>query len=61
MLKRRLLFKKTANFRGKLLQNYKQLECKNFKVVLKYVNRLFSVFFQFPWLYLLGLNFSAGF
>ena len=52
MLKSWLLFKKTANFKGKLLQTYKQLECRIFKVLLKYVSGHFLALFQFAWLFI---------
>ena len=39
----RLLFKKIANFKGKLLENYKQMECEIFKILLKYVSDHLSV------------------
>ena len=35
LLKSRLFFKKIANFTCKLLKNYKNLECKIFKILLK--------------------------
>ena len=47
LLKSRLLFKKIANFTGELLQNYEQLECKIFRIVLKHVRDNLSVLFQF--------------
>ena len=43
-LKSRLLFKKIANFTGKLLQNCKQLECKIFRILLKHLIFDFLVF-----------------
>ena len=46
-LKSRLLFKKTAVFTGKLLQNQKQLECKILMVLLKHVSDHLSMLFQF--------------
>ena len=42
-----VLFKKTANFTGKLLQNYKYLECEIFRIFLQHVSDHLSVFFQF--------------
>ena len=40
------VFKKIANFLGKLLQNYKQMECKIFRILLKRVTRvIFSEFY----------------
>ena len=47
LLKSRLVFKKIVNFKGKLLQNYKWLECEIFRILLKHVNDHLSVFFQF--------------
>ena len=46
-LKSRLLFKKIANVRGKLLQNYKELECEICSIVFKHAMDSLSVFFQF--------------
>ena len=46
-VKNRLLFKKIANFTGNLLRNYKQLECKIIRILLKHVHDHLSVFFQF--------------
>ena len=46
MLQSRLLFKKTANFKGKLLQNYKQLECKIFTVFWNMLAVVFQCFFN---------------
>ena len=46
MLKSRLLFKEKANLTGKLLQNYKYLECEIFRILLKHVNDDLSVPFQ---------------
>ena len=37
-------FKKIANFRGNLLQNYKKLECKIFKILLKHAPAFISAF-----------------
>ena len=37
MLKSRLLFERTEKFTSKLMQNYKQLECEIFKILLKHV------------------------
>ena len=51
-LKSRLLFKKIASFTGKLLQNYKQLECEIFRTFLKHASNHLSVIFQFARLYL---------
>ena len=36
LLKSRLLLKKMTNFKGKLLQNYKQLECEIFRMLVIY-------------------------
>ena len=50
MLKKACLghrFKKIANFTGKLLQNYKTLDCEIFGIILKHVSDDLSVFFQF--------------
>ena len=52
MLKSRLFFKKIANLTGKLLQNYKYLQCEVFRVLLKHVNDHLSLNFQFALLYL---------
>ena len=41
-----------ANFIGKLLKNYKQLECKIFRILLNNVSDHLSCLFQFAWLYL---------
>ena len=38
LLKSRLLFKKIENCTGKLLQNYKYLECKILRTLLKHVS-----------------------
>ena len=38
-------FKNIANFRGKLLQHYKQLECEIFMILLKHVSDHLSVLF----------------
>ena len=46
MLKSSLLFKKKANLTGKLLQNYKYLECENFRIILKHASNHLSVLFQ---------------
>ena len=45
-MKSRLLFKKTANFTGKLLKNYKWLECKIFRILLKHINDHLLVIFN---------------
>ena len=45
LLKSRLLFKKIANFTGKLLQNYKQLECEIFRILLKHLSDHVTMFF----------------
>ena len=45
--KSRLLFKKIANFTGKLLQNYKLLECEILMILLKHISDHLSVLFQF--------------
>ena len=37
---------KIANFTGKLLENYKWLECEIFRILLKYVSDHLSVHFQ---------------
>ena len=43
LLKSKLLFKKIENFTGKLLPNYKQLECEVFRILLIYIsNQCFS-------------------
>ena len=47
LLKSRLLFKKIANFTGKLLQNYKQLESEIFRILLKHLSDHLPVLFQF--------------
>ena len=47
LLKSRLLFEIIANFAGKLLQNYKQLEYKAFRILLKNVTDDLLVLFQF--------------
>ena len=47
LLKSRLPFKKIANFMGQLLQIYKQLLCKIFRILLKQVSCHLSVLFQF--------------
>ena len=46
MLTSRLLFKKIANFTGKLLQNYKWLEYKIFGILSKQVSDHLSVIFK---------------
>ena len=46
LLKSRLLFKEIADFTGKLLENYKLLECKVFRVLLKHVSDHLSVLFE---------------
>ena len=46
LLKSKLLFKKIANFTGKLLQNYRYLECEVFRILLKHVGNHLSVLFQ---------------
>ena len=56
LLKRRLLFKKIANFTGQLLQNYKWLECKIFRILLKQAGDHLSALFQFAWLYFFNLH-----
>ena len=38
---------KIANSTGKLLQNYKQLECEILRILLKHVSDHLSVLFQF--------------
>ena len=38
LLKSRILFKKIANFTGKLLQNCKQLACENFGILFRHVS-----------------------
>ena len=49
LLNSRLLFKKITNFTGKLLQNYKQLECEIFRKLLKHYKPSFiSAFSIFP-------------
>ena len=47
LLKSKLLFKNVANFTGKLLQNFKQMECEISRILLKHVNGHLSVLFQF--------------
>ena len=47
MLESRLLFRKIANFTGKSLQNYKQLEHGIFRILLEHVTNHLSVLFQF--------------
>ena len=42
-----LLFKKIANVTGKLLQNYKELECEICRILFKQAMDSLSVFFQF--------------
>ena len=42
----RLLFKKIANFKGKLLPNYKYLECEFFRILLNVLRDYLSVFFS---------------
>ena len=34
-----------ANFMGKLLQNYKYLQCKTFRILFKHISDHLSVFF----------------
>ena len=46
LLKSRLLFKKTANFTDKLLQNDKQLECEIFRIFLKHIVIIYQCFFN---------------
>ena len=46
LLKSKLFLKKIANFTGKLLQNYKEFECKIFKIFFKHVSDHLSVLFQ---------------
>ena len=51
LLKCRILFQKTENFKGKLQQDYKQLECKIFKVfwnMLVVVFQYFSICMVLP-------------
>ena len=43
----RILFKKIANFTGKLLQNYKYFECKIFRILFRHVSDHLSVLIQF--------------
>ena len=43
----RILFKKIANFTGKLLQNYKYFECKIFRILFKHISDHLSVLIQF--------------
>ena len=52
MLKSRLLFKKIANFTGKLLQNYQYLEYEISMILLKYVSNHLLLLFQFGLIYL---------
>ena len=47
LLKSRLLFKKKANFTGNLQQNYKQLKCEIFSVLLKQGRDYLSVLIRF--------------
>ena len=47
LLKSRLLFKKIANFTGKLVKNYKQLESEIFRILLKHLSDHLPVLFQF--------------
>ena len=53
-LKSRLLFKKIANFTGRLFRNYKQFECEIYRILLKNVSDHLSVLLQFTRLYLYG-------
>ena len=46
LLKSRLHFKKITDFTGKLLQNYKYLECEIFRILLKQVSDHLSVLFS---------------
>ena len=46
-LKSRLPFKKIASVTGKLLQTYKKLEYKIFRILLEHVSNHSSVLFQF--------------
>ena len=46
-VKKQATFKKIAIFMGKLLQNYKLLECEIFKILLKHACDYLSVLFQF--------------
>ena len=43
--KKVVLSKKIANFTGKLLQNYKELECEIFRILLKHENDHLLVLF----------------
>ena len=45
--KKQAIFEKIANFVNKLRQNYKQLECELFMVLLKHVSDHLVVLFQF--------------
>ena len=49
---RYFFFQKTANFTGKLLQNYKSSECEIFRILLKHLSNHLSILVQFAWLYL---------
>ena len=46
-IKSRLLFETIANFTSKLLENYEQLACELFRILLKCVTDYLQVFFQF--------------
>ena len=58
LLSRKLLFTdrkkilETHFFTAKLLQNYKWLKCKTFRIILKRLSNHLSVLFQFSGLYL---------
>ena len=60
-IKKLAVFKKIANFVGKLLQHYKQLECEIFRLLLKHVSDHLSVLFQFAWLDIFFFFFYLGF
>ena len=47
LLKSRLLFNKIADFTGKLLQNYEQIESEILGMLWKHVSGHLSVLFQF--------------
>ena len=59
-IKKLAVFKKIANFVGKLLQHYKQLECEIFRLLLKHVSDHLSVLFQFAWLDIFFFFFLSG-
>ena len=48
-LKSSLLFKKNANFTGDYLENYKDLECEVFRVMLSYKHEHIGRFSNLHW------------